>query len=85
MSLHSKIEYLLSNHKVVVLRTQGLAWQEDFVKQLSVERTLYNFAEPILRHKATYRKEEFLSELKTAALLQDVQYVDGLFEKLFYV
>ena len=81
-SLHSKIEYLLSNHKVVVLRTQGLAWQEDFVKQLSVECTLYNFAEPILRHKATYRKEEFLSEVKMPALFQDVQYVDGLFESL---
>ena len=84
-SLHSKIEYLLSNYKVVVLRTQGLAWQEDFVKQLSVELALYNFAEPMLRHKATYRKEEFLSELKTPALLQDIQYVDGLFEKLFAV
>ncbi len=84
-SLRLKIEYLLSNYKVVVLRTQGLAWQEDFVKQLSVEHTLYNFAEPILRHKATYRKEEFLSELKTPALLQDIQYVDGLFEKLFAV
>lgn len=82
MSLHSKIEYLLSNYKVVVLRTQGLAWQEDFVKQLSVESALYNFADPILRHKATYRKEEFLSELKTPALLQDIQYVDGLFESL---
>ena len=84
-SLRLKIEYLLSNYKVVVLRTQGLAWQEDFVKQLSVEHTLYNFAEPMLRHKATYRKEEFLSELKTPALLQDIQYVDGLFEKLFAV
>lgn len=84
-SLHSKIEYLLSNYKVVVLRTQGLVWQEHFVKQLCGEHTLYNFAEPMLRHKATYRKEEFLSELKTLALLQDVQYVDGLFEELFAV
>ena len=81
-SLHLKIEYLLSTHKLVVLRTQGLAWQEDFVKQLSVGRKLYNFVEPMLRHQATYRKEEFLREMKVPALLQDVQYVDGLFQNL---
>ena len=81
-SLRLKIEYLLSKHNVVVLRTQGLAWQEDFVEQLSFGRKFYSFAEPMLRHQATYRKEEFLRELEVPALVQDVQYVDGLFQNL---
>ena len=81
-SLRLKIEYLLSTYKLVVLRTQGLAWQEDFIKQLCVSRKLYNFAEPMLRHQATYRKEEYLCELEVSALIQDVQYVDGLFQDL---
>lgn len=81
-SLRNKIEYLLSTNKVVVLRTNGLAWQELFVTELGKKCAVYNFAEPTLRHRATYRKEEFLSEMKMPALLQDVQYVDGLFEQL---
>lgn len=81
-SLRNKIEYLLSNHKVVILRTNGLDWQERFVAELGKERAVYNFAEPTLRHSAIYRQEEFLSEVKVPALFQDVQYVDGLFESL---
>lgn len=84
-SLRLKIKYLLSEHKLVVLRTQGLAWQEDFIKQLRVRRKLYNFAEPMLRHKAIYRREEFLRELEVPAVLQDVQYVDGLFQDLLAI
>ncbi len=83
--LRNKIEYLLSNHKVVVLRTNGLVWQESFVAELCEKRADYNFAEPILRHQATYRREEFLSELEAPAVLKDIQYVDGLFSSLLDV
>ena len=81
-NLQTKIEYLLSTHRVVVLRTNGLVWQESFVKQLAVGRRVYDLENPLLRQQATYRREEFLSALNVPALLLDVQYVDGLLADL---
>lgn len=77
-NLKNKIEYLLSTHKVVVLRTNGLAWQEDFINCLSVGRSLYDLGNPLLRQQATYRQEEFLNQVEAPALLLEVQYVDSL-------
>lgn len=80
--LQAKIEYLLSTHRVVVLRTNGLEWQECFVEQLAIGRTVYDLEHPLLRQQATYRREELLSALEVPALLLDVQYVEGLFNDL---
>lgn len=77
LKLQSKIEYLLSTNNLLVLRTNNYPLQRKLAEVLCIGRTVYNFADPMVRERALYHGEEFLAEMIKPAVIYNVQYVEG--------
>lgn len=82
-NLLQKIEYLVRNNKVVLLRECHSKWQETFVSKLAAERTVVNLADPMLRERALWQPTEFLKQYDgKRMLLKNIQFVPKLLDVL---
>lgn len=82
-NLLQKIEYLVKNNKVVLLRYCHSLWQEGLLEKLAVERTVVNLADPMLRERALWQPEGFLKQYDgKKLLLKNIQFVPKLLEVL---
>ena len=77
-NLQQKIEYLLKQHKVVVLRNCASDWQNAFVESFAYSRSVVDVSDPMLRERAMWNPEEFARNLPKPTLVYNLQYVPKL-------
>ena len=82
-NLLGKIEYFVKHNKVVVLRSCNSSWQQSLVDNLSVDRTVINLADPMVRERAMWQPEAFIKLYDdTRFVLKNIQFVPRLLEVL---
>ena len=82
-NLLGKIEYFVKHNKVVVLRSCNSSWQQSLVDNLSVDRTVINLADPMVRELAMWQPEAFIKLYDdTRFVLKNIQFVPRLLEVL---
>lgn len=82
-NLLGKIEYLVKQNNVVVLRSCNSSWQQSLVDKLSVGRIVINLADPMVRERAMWQPEVFIKLYDdTRFVLKNIQFVPRLLEVL---
>lgn len=72
------IKGLQQNKALILIRHCSSAWQKGFIKSLEEERTVIDFANPLIREQAVNYTQAFVQGMARPALLYNLQLVPEL-------